>query len=259
MSGLYLISCLMNPNDLKLNDIYRMQPYTCHDPFTAWPLFQFAFLVLGNVRCARDQVQCGCSRVSTRHDPRLEAATMQRPPANQKSIIAENWYLILVTHHQVCSTLQLQPSHSSKTRPKSLDGLENVDPLAGQKADLRIGMESKELWHLWWEAFLNEPGHKMAQTPPTTNMQTFFSENMKKGSMSTQNMKFWCIQKVDESGTSCLPLPLLGKAASMQVRVYFKPSSFWYELYSILDASGDLKPGAKLMLDNSSGITKVNK
>lgn len=104
-----------------------------------------------------------------------------------------------------CSTLHLQPSHSSKTRPKSLDGLENVDPLAGQKADLCIGMESKELWHLWWEPFLNEPGHKMAQTPPTTNMQTFFretpkafgdSENMRKGSMSAQNIKFWCIQKV---------------------------------------------------------------
>ena len=139
-----------------------------------------------------------------------------------------------------CWTLQLQPSHSSKTRPKFLDGLENVDPLAGQKADLCIGMESKELWHLWWEAFLNEPGHKMAQTPPTTNMQTFFretpkafgdSENMKKGSISTQSIKFWCIQKVAPENDHVSPAPGQSSFYASQSRFQTKQLLVWAVLH----------------------------
>ena len=46
---------------------------------------------------------------------------------------------------------------------RRLHGLEDVDPLTGQEANLCIGMKPKELWHLWWEAFFDEPCRDMLE------------------------------------------------------------------------------------------------
>lgn len=47
---------------------------------------------------------------------------------------------------------------------RRLHGLEDVDPLTGQEANLCIGVKPKELWHLWWEAFFDEPCGAMLES-----------------------------------------------------------------------------------------------
>ena len=51
----------------------------------------------------------------------------------------------------------------SNLAARRLHGLEDVDPLTGQEANLCIGMKPKELWHLWWEAFFDEPRGDMLE------------------------------------------------------------------------------------------------
>ena len=56
--------------------------------------------------------------------------------------------------------------HQSNSGAKTLHGLEDIDPLARQKADLCIGMEAEQLRHLSGEAFFNEPEDQPTKSGP---------------------------------------------------------------------------------------------
>ena len=63
----------------------------------------------------------------------------------------------LKSHPQPKNPSPAPKNPSPLTKARSLHRLEDVDPLTGQEANLCIGMKSKKLWHLWGEAFFDEP------------------------------------------------------------------------------------------------------